>query len=251
MPQPQAFQVYPFYPCQPPSQSPYLVSPADIYCSSLYNNSLVEYDAASTTTSQHYVSAISSSRETPGQTYPEYVSMMSSSTETSGQTYPDYVSMMSSSTETSYPDYVSGQTPGYMYPDHVSTISSSRETPGYREAPGQTYSDCEDLDLRVSVQTQTNGEEMFRKRTNTCPEKMKTNIQRTRSSYSHDRELTGDKGQTLYKPTSLEEFKNLIRYNKKSSKTSIFSSGDKRFSVIQEESDQARRESLCSDGTLV
>ena len=76
-------------------------------------------------------------------------------------------------------------------------------------------------------------------------------IERTRSSYSYDRELTSDRGQSLYKPTSLEDFKNLIQYNRKSSsKSSKISTADKRFSVIQEEPEE-RRESVSIGGTLV
>ena len=114
---------------------------------------------------------------------------------------------------------------------------------------------CQNTDYNVSEAPEGVEVEMFRKRTNTCPDKSSVKDERARSSYSYDRELSSDTRQiqSLYKPTSLEDFKSLIQYRKSSSKSSKkLSAADQRFSVIQEEPDTSeRRESISAGGTLV
>ena len=223
-------------------------SPAEISYSSLYNSPLQEYEAASTVTSQHYVSAISSSREAPGLTSPYYDPQLHVIT------YDRETPLLNSS----------------YYDPQIHLESSTRETSGLRDC-SPYYSaqppildsqlQVESADLRpstsrrVSVETQTgpgDDRQLFRQRTNTCPDKRSPQVQRTRTSHSYDRELPSQTRQTLYKPTSLEDFKKLIQYNRKSASKSVLNSTDKRFSVIQEEPDQSERpDSVCVGGTLV
>lgn len=99
----------------------------------------------------------------------------------------------------------------------------------------------------VAVQTDNNIDNFhdvhypeFRKRTNTCPERpvmvMDQITTRSRTSMSYDRELR-DVSKKFIKPTSLEDFKHLIKTRREESKSfrNILHSFDQRFSIIQEE----------------
>ena len=99
---------------------------------------------------------------------------------------------------------------------------------------------------------------VFRKRTNTCPERPVMNpiTSRSRTSISYDRELR-EVSKKFIKPTSLEDFKHLIKTRREESKSfrNILNSFDQRFSIIQEEpaelSDLNRPTSIAAGGTLV
>ena len=100
--------------------------------------------------------------------------------------------------------------------------------------------------ITVAVQTDLeNFEESpkFRKRTNTCPEKMsapKNVLRRSRTTQSYDRDIiksSWSHSNTPTRQTSLEDFKELLREREEvpNSFRNVLYSFDKRFSVIQEE----------------
>ena len=219
---PPGYEFYPFsqpyLPSPPPSVSPYQMSPTELYCPPVY--------PADTVTSQHFLSAISS---------------------TGHHSQPAECSCplcYHSSTNTC-------QLCGCPEREEREEVATPDQTRQARQTSVHTQTDEE----QEEQEEQEVEPEMFRKRTNTCPDKSSVKDERARSSYSYDRELSSDTRQiqSLYKPTSLEDFKSLIQYRKSSSKSSKkLSAADQRFSVIQEEPDTSeRRESISAGGTLV
>ena len=100
----------------------------------------------------------------------------------------------------------------------------------------------------ITVAVQTDLESLdespkFRKRTNTCPEKMsesKNVLRRSRTTQSYDRDIiksSWSHSNTPTRQTSLEDFKELLREREEvpNSLRNALYSFDKRFSVIQEE----------------
>ena len=100
----------------------------------------------------------------------------------------------------------------------------------------------------ITVAVQTDLESLdespkFRKRTNTCPEKMsesKNVLRRSRTTQSYDRDIIKSSWSHSHTPTrqtSLEDFKELLREREEVSNSfrNVLYSFDKRFSVIQEE----------------
>ena len=218
---PPGYEFYPFnFPSHSPSVSPYQISPADIYCSALY--------PANTVTSQHYMSAISSTGD------------YSQSAGGGGGGGGGECSCPLCYHNTTNTCHLSG----CPQRDELTTPDFTRTS---RQTSVHTQTAEEEEEEVVEVE-----DEMFRKRTNTCPDKSSIKVERTRSSYSYDRDLKDDTRQR--QTTSLEDFKSLIQYRKSSSKScKKLSAGDHRFSVIKEEPDTTgeRRESVSAGGTLV
>ena len=115
--------------------------------------------------------------------------------------------------------------------DSVSPPPLMSYSPVQRKSPGTT----------VAVQTDLeNFDEIpeFRKRNNTCPEKMSESniLRRSRTTQSYDRDIKSSwsHSNTPTRQTSLEDFKELIREREEvpnSFRNAIYN----RFSVIQEE----------------
>ena len=120
---------------------------------------------------------------------------------------------------------------------HALRLDSLSPPPLMSYSPAQRKSPC----TTVAVQTDLeNFEESpaFRKRNNTCPEKMSESniLRRSRTTQSYDRDIKSSWSQsnTPTRQTSLEDFKELIRERDEvpnSFRNALYN----RFSVIQEE----------------
>ena len=115
--------------------------------------------------------------------------------------------------------------------------------------------------ITVAIQTNLDSYEEnieFRKRTNTCPEIIResSSKRRSRTTQSYDREIKSSwpHSKPPTKQTSLEDFKELLK-KRRDEPRNVRYAFDKRFSVIQEESQDNETERLNDTkgvgGTLV
>ena len=130
---------------------------------------------------------------------------------------------------------------GFCYVPSDLRLESGSPPPLVSYSPVQRKSPCTTVAVQTDLDSLDECPE-FRKRTNTCPEKMSESniVRRSRTTQSYDRDIiksSWSHPNTPTRQTSLEDFKELLREREEvpnSFRNALYSL-DKRFSVIQEE----------------